>query len=110
LAESVATAMRLGDGILQVLDTESGELANYSRNLMCPDSGISYEEPSPNTFSFNSPYGMCPHCKGLGEIHEVDLKRVIPDNKKSINDVGIVPLGEVRQNFIFSQLRDRLCS
>lgn len=134
LAESVRMAMRLGDGMLQVLDLETspggeegkssarvspndkGELfstpiagqgvAVYSRNLMCPDSGISYEEPSPNTFSFNSPYGMCPHCKGLGEVHEVDMARVIPDNTKSINEVGIVPLGEVRENMMFKQLRE----
>ncbi len=128
LAESVRMAMRLGDGMLQVLDlddpapngrgavegavggtllpSEAGTTAVFSRNLMCPDSGISYEEPSPNTFSFNSPYGMCPHCKGLGELHEVDLARVIPDNTKSINEVGIVPLGEVRDNMMFKQLRE----
>ena len=72
---------------------------------MCQDTGLSYDEPSPNTFSFNSPYGMCPHCKGLGEIHEVDMARVIPDNNKSINEVAIVPLGEVRENMLFKQLR-----
>ncbi len=124
LAESVRMAMRLGDGMLQVIDLDEpsdvkangasspasgespGSNAVYSRNLMCPDSGISYEEPSPNTFSFNSPYGMCPHCKGLGEMHEVDLARVIPDNTKSINEAGIVPLGEVRENMMFKQLRE----
>lgn len=108
LAESVKTAMRLSNGLLQVVTTDdhaktSGSV--YSRNLMCPVSGISYDEPSPNTFSFNSPYGMCPHCKGLGEVHEVDMDRVIPDKTKSINDVGIVPLGEVRENMLFKQLR-----
>ncbi len=124
LAESIRMAMRLGDGMLQVIDLDEpsdvkangasspasgespGSNAVYSRNLMCPDSGISYEEPSPNTFSFNSPYGMCPHCKGLGEMHEVDLARVIPDNTKSINEAGIVPLGEVRDNMMFKQLRE----
>ena len=108
LAESVRMSMRLGDGMLQVLDLETENVlpATFSRNLMCPDSGISYEEPSPNTFSFNSPYGMCPHCKGLGEVHEVDMARVIPDDTKSINDVGIVPLGEVRENMMFKQLRE----
>lgn len=106
LAESIKTAMRLGEGLLQVIISDSGEGgAVYSRNLMCPVSGISYDEPSPNTFSFNSPYGMCPHCKGLGEVHEVDLARVVPDKKKSINEVGIVPLGEVRENMLFKQLR-----
>ena len=106
LAESVRTGMRIGDGIVQILDLDNGTLANYSKNLMCEDTGLSYEEPSPNTFSFNSPYGMCPHCKGLGEVHEVDMARVIPDNTKSINEVGIVPLGEVRENMMFKQLRE----
>ncbi len=106
LAESVRMGMRIGEGIVQILDLDDSTLANYSRNLMCEDTGLSYEEPSPNTFSFNSPYGMCPHCKGLGEVHEVDLARVIPDNKKSINEVGIVPLGEVRENMMFKQLRE----
>ena len=105
LAEGVKIAMRLGDGLMQILDLEENVLANFSRNLMCEDSGISYDEPSPNTFSFNSPYGMCPHCKGLGEISEVDMARVVPDNTKNINEVGIVPFGEVRDNFNFRQLR-----
>lgn len=106
LADSLRTAMRLGEGMVQVLALDDVQnSAVYSRNLMCPDSGISYEEPSPNTFSFNSPYGMCPHCKGLGEVHEVDMARVIPDDSKSINEVGIAPLGEVRENTLFKQLR-----
>jgi excinuclease ABC subunit A len=110
IAEAVKTALRMGDGLLQVLSLEegtgqAGELHHYSKHLMCPESGISYEEPSPNTFSFNSPYGMCPHCKGLGEVYEVDMERVIPDPSKSINEVGIVPLGEVRDNLVFKQLR-----
>ncbi|MEY3193933.1 MAG: excinuclease subunit UvrA, partial [Bacteroidota bacterium] len=90
LSESIKTAMRLGDGLIQVIpaDQEGGG-AIFSRNLMCPVSGISYDEPSPNSFSFNSPYGMCPHCKGLGEVHEVDVDRVIPNKLKSINEVGI---------------------
>jgi excinuclease ABC subunit A len=107
LPESVRTALRTGDGMLYISPTDSTDpstVAVYSKNLMCPDTGISYEEPSPNTFSFNSPYGMCPHCKGLGEVHEVDLKRVIPDNTKSIDEQGIVPLGEVRENTMFKQL------
>lgn len=108
LAESLNSALKLGDGLIQILALESadpGEVVSYSKNLMCPDTGLSYDEPSPNTFSFNSPYGMCPHCKGLGEIHEVDLDRVIPDPGKSINEQGIVPLGEVRENMLFKQLR-----
>lgn len=105
LAESLNTALKLGDGLIQILEMDGGELVNYSKNLMCQDTGLSYDEPSPNSFSFNSPYGMCPHCKGLGEIHEVDMARVIPDNTKSINEVAIVPLGEVRENMLFKQLR-----
>jgi excinuclease ABC subunit A len=105
LAESLNTALRLGDGLIQILELDGQELANFSKNLMCPDTGLSYDEPSPNTFSFNSPYGMCPHCKGLGEIHEVDMARVIPDNSKNINEIGIVPLGAVRENMLFKQLR-----
>ncbi|MCC6462151.1 MAG: excinuclease ABC subunit UvrA [Saprospiraceae bacterium] len=114
LNDSIKTALRLGDGMVQVAQHGAGnpeevpaetEGGSYSKRLMCPVSGISYEEPSPNTFSFNSPYGMCPHCKGLGEVHEIDMARVMPDRKKSINDIGIVPLGEVRENFTFKQLR-----
>ena len=106
LTDSVRTALRLGDGMLMVSTADDSDLVqNYSKRLMCPDSGISYEEPSPNTFSFNSPYGMCNHCKGLGEVHEIDMERVIPDYTKSINEVGIVPLGEVRENMTFKQLR-----
>lgn len=111
LAEAIRIALRLGDGMLQVLEVDqeghpTGKpAANYSKRLMCPDMGFSYEEPSPNTFSFNSPYGMCPDCKGLGEVHEVDLARVIPDNTKSINDGAILPLGVVRENYMFKQLR-----
>ncbi len=117
LAESLSMSLRLGDGLVQVLDLELNDEAGtindehqsaisaYSKNLMCAETGLSYDEPSPNSFSFNSPYGMCPHCKGLGEIHEVDMARVIPDKTKSINEVAIVPLGEVRENMLFKQLR-----
>jgi excinuclease ABC subunit A len=112
IAESVKTALRLGDGLLQLLampDDATTDapmpIFNFSKRLMCPESGVSYEEPSPNSFSFNSPYGMCPHCKGLGEVYEADMVRIIPDDSKSINDVGIVPFGEVRDNLTFKQLR-----
>ncbi|MEM1218463.1 MAG: excinuclease ABC subunit UvrA, partial [Bacteroidota bacterium] len=84
---------------------EGSEVSAFSKYLMDPESGISYEEPSPNTFSFNSPYGACQHCKGLGKINTVDHDKVIPDRSKSINDIGIVPFGEVRQNMTFKQLR-----
>ena len=114
LNDSLKTALRLGDGMVQVIALpEAGSTGTvaatpggaYSKRLMCPESGISYEEPSPNTFSFNSPYGMCQHCRGLGEVHEVDMALVIPDDSKSINDTGIVPLGDVRDNYTFKQLR-----
>ncbi len=105
LVESLQAALKLGNGLLLVEDVEAGKTEPYSKHLMCPVSGISYEEPSPNTFSFNSPYGSCPNCKGLGQVHSVDLDKVIPDENKSINEVGIAPLGEVRDNQMFKQLR-----
>lgn len=105
IAESIQTALKAGNGVLMIMDIESEETKQYSKHLMCEESGISYEEPSPNTFSFNSPYGSCPCCKGLGELPEADLDRIIPDYNKSLNQVGIVPFGEVRENFIFTQLK-----
>jgi excinuclease ABC subunit A len=105
IAESIQSALKAGNGVLMIMDIENTTTRQYSKHLMCEESGISYEEPSPNTFSFNSPYGSCPTCKGLGEIPEADLDRVIPDFNKSINEVGILPLGEVRENFIFTQVR-----
>jgi len=105
LVDSLQTALKMGKGMVMIMDHEKQTLSNYSKHLMDPESGISYEEPSPNTFSFNSPYGACPTCNGLGFINRVDLDKVIPDYDKSINDVGIVPLGEVRQNMTFKQLR-----
>lgn len=105
IQSSLSTALRMGDGMLMVLRQSEDEPRIYSRHLMCPVSGISYEEPSPNTFSFNSPYGACPTCNGLGEITTVDLEKVIPDSSKSINDQGIAPFGEVRDNHTFTQLR-----
>lgn len=108
LTESIRTALRMGENLVYVLDLEAAGAASprvFSQNLMCPDSGLSYEEPSPNSFSFNSPYGMCPHCKGMGEVNEIAMERLIPDDTKSINQVAIVPFGEVRQNYTFSQLK-----
>lgn len=104
LASSVQLAMKLGNGLLMV-EVEEGQVVPYSQNLMDPENGISYEDPSPNTFSFNSPYGACPTCDGLGKLHQVDMEKVIPDPKKSINETGIAPLGEVRENMTFQQLR-----
>jgi excinuclease ABC subunit A len=105
ITRSMQTALKMGNGLLFVMDHESGEVIPLSKHLMDPETGVSYEEPSPNSFSFNSPYGACPTCNGLGIINTVDIDRVIPDPKKSINDVGIVPFGEVRQNMTFKQLR-----
>ena len=112
LVSSLGTALKMGNGIAMVIDvdkstsnTEGGEMVTFSKHLMDPVSGISYEEPSPNTFSFNSPYGSCPHCKGLGQVAEVDMDKVMPDKSKSINETGIVPFGEVRENSMFQQLR-----
>ena len=105
IGTSLQTALKMGNGLIFILDHDTEEAAAFSKHLMDPESGLSYEEPSPNSFSFNSPYGACPKCKGLGKIHRVDMKRVIPDNTKSINDQGIVPFGEVRDNMTFKQLR-----
>lgn len=104
LASSVQLAMKMGNGLLMV-ENEKGIVVPYSQNLMDPEFGISYEDPSPNTFSFNSPYGACPVCDGLGKLHQVDMDKVVPDPEKSINDIGIAPLGEVRENLTFQQLR-----
>ncbi len=105
LADSLRIAFKQSPDFIQILNNDSNEVRTYSKRLMCPETGISYEEPSPNTFSFNSPYGTCTRCKGLGECHSVEMDKVIPDDSKSINDGGIVPFGEVRDNYTFKQLR-----
>lgn len=104
ISSSVNLAMRHGKDMLMVLDESSQESRHYSRLLMCPTTGISYDEPEPNTFSFNSPYGACPKCNGLGTISEIDLEKIIPDRSKSIRKGGIVPLGEYRSTWIFKQV------
>ena len=106
LSASLKIALKHGNGFVMFMEHETDKIFQYSKNLMCIDSGISYEEPSPNTFSFNSPYGACPSCKGLGIVYEVDMNLVIPDNDKSINDGAIVPLGETRKNMVFNQLKE----
>jgi excinuclease ABC subunit A len=103
LTDSVATALKMGHGYLMVL-SENG-LHPYSKFLMDPVSGISYDEPQPNSFSFNSPYGACEHCEGLGEVAEVNINYIIPDKTKSINKGAIIPVGELRDNWTFTQLR-----
>ncbi len=104
LEKSVQLAMKEGDGQLMILDKETGVVKHFSRRLMCPTSGISYSDPAPNNFSFNSPQGACPRCKGLGTVNEIDLKKVIPNSKQSIYDGGIVPLGKYKNQLIFWQI------
>jgi excinuclease ABC subunit A len=105
LTETIKTAMYHGDDVLMVIDQDAPEEARYfSRNLMCPSSGISYPNPEPNTFSFNSPKGMCPNCNGLGTLYEVNDAKVIPDTKATIKGGGITPLGDYKKSWIFNQL------
>ncbi len=105
LSQSVQKSLQLGNGLLFLLLNENNKQVQYSRQLMCEDTGISYEEPSPNTFSFNSPYGACPVCKGLGNVYQVDIESIIPDSKLSINQGAIAPLGEEREAYVFSQVQ-----
>jgi excinuclease ABC subunit A len=102
--ETVQTCLKLGDGTLMVLDLESGQLRHFSRFLMCPTSGISYPEPEPNLFSFNSPYGACTVCKGLGEVSEMDREKIIPDPSLSIKKGGLAPLGAYKRSWIFDKI------
>ncbi|WP_224482842.1 excinuclease ABC subunit UvrA [Robertkochia aurantiaca] len=104
LNESINTAMYHGDDVMMVLEHGAAEPRYFSRNLMCPTTGISYPNPEPNTFSFNSPKGMCPECNGLGKIHEVNLNKIIPDEGLSIKSGGIAPLGNYKKSWIFKQL------
>ncbi len=106
LGDSLATALKMGDGMVMIADHDDDDAVTaFSKNLMDVDSGISYEEPSPNSFSFNSPYGYCPNCKGLGQVNKADPEKIIPDATKNIKEVGIAPFGEVRENLTFKQLR-----
>ena len=104
IAQSVETAMAHGKGTIAVIDLDSQELAYFSRQLMCPTTGIAYQEPEPNTFSFNSPKGACVRCDGLGTVKEVNLDKVIPDPKTTIRKGGFAPVGEYKKNWIFNQL------
>ncbi len=104
LRKSVELAMKQGEGLLMILDHETGAVKHFSRRLMCPTTGISYSDPAPNNFSFNSPQGACPRCKGLGTINQIDLDKVIPDRKKSIYDGAIIPLGKYKNQLIFWQI------
>ena len=103
LKKSISIAMKQGDGLIMILDQDTGQIKHFSKRLMCPTTGISYSDPAPNNFSFNSPQGACPHCKGLGVINQIDLDKVIPDKKLSIREGGIVPLGKYKNQMIFWQ-------
>lgn len=104
IVKSVETAFRRGKGMLMVLEEGSTDARYYSKLLMCPTTGIAYQDPEPNTFSFNSPYGACPKCNGLGTIIQVDMKKIIPDASLSLRKGGLAPLGEYKNNSVFSQL------
>ena len=104
LKKTVQIAMKQGEGLVMVMDYETGAVKHFSKRLMCPTSGISYSEPAPNTFSFNSPHGACPRCKGLGYINEIDMDKVIPNRQHSIYEGGIVPLGKYKNQMIFWQI------
>ena len=104
LKKSVQMAMKQGEGLLMILDKESGEVKHFSKRLMCPTTGISYSDPAPNNFSFNSPQGACQRCKGLGVVSEIDMKKVIPNRKTNIHDGGIIPLGKYKNQLIFWQI------
>ena len=104
LKKTIQIAMKQGEGLIMIMDYDTGEVKHFSKRLMCPTTGISYSDPAPNTFSFNSPQGACPRCKGLGYINEIDLAKVIPDTGKSIHDGGIVPLGKYKNQMIFWQI------
>ncbi len=105
LSESVQKGLQLGNGLLFLLLNDEDQVVQYSRQLMCEESGISYEEPSPNAFSFNSPYGACPVCKGLGNVYQVNMESIVPDKNLSINDGAIAPLGEEREAYVFKQVQ-----
>ena len=104
LKKSINIAMKQGEGLLMIMDYETGSVKHFSKRLMCPTTGISYSDPAPNTFSFNSPQGACPRCKGLGYINEIDLEKVIPNRQLSIHDGAVVPLGKYKNQMIFWQI------
>ena len=104
VSESIVTAMYHGEDVIMVLDNETNKTRYFSRSLMCPSSGISYPKPEPNNFSFNSPKGMCPKCKGLGKLYEVNLDKIVPNKNVSINQGALASQGAQKQNWIFKQL------
>ena len=108
LVKTIETAMRQGDGTIMIYNVDDGSVKNFSKRLMCPTTGISYGDPAPNLFSFNSPEGACPRCKGLGRINEIDLEKVIPNKKASIREGAIAPLGKYKNQMIFWQIESIL--
>lgn len=108
LKKSLATAMNLGDGMIMILDNDTNEIKHYSRRLMCPTTGLCYHDPAPNNFSFNSPQGACPRCKGLGRVSLIDENKIIPDRSLSIYDGAVSPLGKFRSSMIFWQIESLL--
>ena len=104
LRKSVATAMKAGDGLIMILEKDTDTVKYFSKRLMCPTTGIAYSDPAPNLFSFNSPQGACPRCKGLGFINQIDMRKVIPDTKTSIHEGAIIPLGKYKNQMIFWQI------
>ena len=108
IRRSIATAMKQGEGMVMVINKDTGETKSFSKRLMDPATGIAYQDPAPNMFSFNSPEGACPHCKGLGKVNQIDLKKVIPDDRMSIHEGGIAPLGKYKSQMIFWQIESLL--
>jgi excinuclease ABC subunit A len=108
LTKSLRIAMKQGDGLIMLLDAQTGETRYYSRRLMCPSTGLSYSEPAPHNFSFNSPHGACPRCKGLGTVNILDMTKIVPDPSLSIHGGGIIALGKYKNSMIFWQI-DALC-
>jgi excinuclease ABC subunit A len=106
ISQSVQQSLKLGKELMLVLPEGQKDVITYSKQLMCEDTGISYEEPSPNSFSFNSPYGACPTCKGLGQVYQVNMEAVMPDKNLSISEGAIAPLGEERESFVFKQVKE----
>lgn len=104
LKRSVSIAMKQGDGVILIMDNDTGEAKYYSRRLMCPTTGMSYNDPAPNSFSFNSPQGACKRCNGLGYVTEIDMDKIIPDKSMSIKSGGIIPLGSYKKQLIFFQI------
>lgn len=104
LKASIRTAMKHGSGLILIQDVETGEIRHYSKSLMCPTTGISYSEPAPHNFSFNSPQGACPRCKGIGTVDQIDMEKIVPKPELSIAAGGIAPLGKERSNLLFWQI------